>query len=67
MVGECTGAGALRLPGSPALVASCWLLVAYQLKRGVNSTRPRRKIRLAVTRLVLIYSGGKLPAFEETP
>ena len=26
--------------------------MAYQLKGGVNSTRPRRKIRLAVTRLV---------------
>ena len=27
-------------------------LVAYQLKGGVNSTRPRRKIRLAATRFV---------------
>ena len=27
-------------------------MVAYQLKGGVNSTRPRRKIRLAATRFV---------------
>ena len=42
---------------SAMAMASCWATmsnerVAYQLKGGVNSTRPRRKIRLAATRFV---------------
>jgi hypothetical protein len=44
-----------------AILCRCFPWVAYQLKGGVKSTRPRRKIRLAVTRLV------GAPAYEETP
>ena len=47
-----TPATKVRCAGAVCLFGACYFRWLISLRGGVNSTRPRRKIRLAVTRLV---------------